>query len=519
VRDDGVAAPLGTPDQLLRILMDNIPDTIYFKDREGRFLCVNRAEARFLGLADPDEAIGRTDADFYPPEIAAVYAADERRIVETGVPLVAKLEMCPVTGGPTRWFSTTKVPFRNEAGEIAGTLGISRDVTAQRAADEALETSENSRTSTEAALQDQQQLLRSIIEGTEDAIFVKDLAGRYQLMNSADARGFGLPSEQIVGLTDADLFPPEVAEEIAGIDETVISEGRSLTYEQAFDGAEGRRETYLIGKYPRLDPSGRVVGVIGIARNISKRKQAEEEATRLRDELAHVNRVGTMGEMAAALAHELNQPLAAIANYASGCVRRLESGGLIESADLIDVARRIAEQAEQAGGILRRIGAFVRKGESRRAPYDINEIVRSVTDLASSQLRRDRVVTRLDLDDSDPLVIGDAVQLQQVVLNLVQNASESMSECDERRLEIRTAVEDDVVSVSVSDVGAGVDVESRPHLFEPFFTTKGQGMGMGLAICRSIIEAHGGRLQFRPNPDGGSTFWFTVPRSMPEVRA
>ena len=249
--------------------------------------------------------------------------------------------------------------------------------------------------------------------------------------------------------------------------------------------------------------------------DITARRRSEEQLRQHEADLAHVSRLSTMGEMASGLAHELNQPLAAIVNYTRGCVRRVQSGQSTGEA-LIGPLERAAAQAERAAKIIRRFRAFVRKGEQRRSLTDLNHVAREVVGLAEHEIRQNAVEVRLDLAESLPLVQADVIQIEQVLLNLVRNAIEAMNvgPIARRELVIRTRVannSDAAVEVAVRDCGCGLNEELAARAFDPFFTTKPNGMGMGLCISQSIIETHGGHLWAQPNEDVGSTFSFTLP--------
>ncbi len=240
---------------------------------------------------------------------------------------------------------------------------------------------------------------------------------------------------------------------------------------------------------------------------------AQEQTQRLQTELAHVARLNTMGEMAAGFAHEINQPLAAIASYARGCVRRFESGKA-DFAEMEEVLRRIAAQAERAGEINRRIRRFLQKEEFDRVSIDVNRAIEEAVGLLANVAEEHRVTVRLDLDSDIPEVLADSVQIQQVVLNLARNGIEAIpfNHSGTRRVTVRTRRSGaEQVRIDISDTGCGVSTEVRDRLFEPFFTTKQAGMGVGLLVCRRIVEAHGGALQLQPNGRRGTRAWFCLP--------
>ncbi|HYH23172.1 MAG TPA: PhnD/SsuA/transferrin family substrate-binding protein [Azospirillum sp.] len=254
-----------------------------------------------------------------------------------------------------------------------------------------------------------------------------------------------------------------------------------------------------------------------LLREAAERRRAEEEARLRQREMDHVGRLSILGEMASTLAHELNQPLGAIANYARGCTRRLESG-TVEAAQLAEATRAIAEQADRAAGIIARIRDFVRKRAPQVGPLDLNEAVRAAVSLCEPLARRDGIAVTLDLADGLPPVSADRVQIEQVVLNLVKNALDAME--DQPRgtagVTVRTAADGDGrVEVAVADRGHGLSPEARARLFDPFYTTKPAGMGLGLSICRTILESHGGRLWATDNDGGGLVMRFALPVAPP----
>lgn len=241
-----------------------------------------------------------------------------------------------------------------------------------------------------------------------------------------------------------------------------------------------------------------------------ERRKVVEETAALREQLAHIGRVGTMGEMAAGLAHELNQPLTAIHVEASAAI---ELAGL----DDFDGARasltRISEQSLRAGDIVRRMRQFSRREESSRERLEVGQLIHEVLALLDHDLRLAGVQTALSFRDRLPPVFADRVEVQQVLVNFIRNSLDAMARpaIAVRRLTIRTEVVKSNVKVSITDTGGGVDASILPKLFHPFQTTKPAGLGLGLTICQSLIEAHGGRVGAGPHPDGGSTFFFELP--------
>lgn len=247
------------------------------------------------------------------------------------------------------------------------------------------------------------------------------------------------------------------------------------------------------------------------AREVEERLRASERD--LRDRLTHLTRISTVGEMASSIAHEVNQPLTAVATYAQAC-RRLIDAGEVEIADVQDVLERIAREALRAGDIIHRLRNMVRRQESRWREADLNELVRDVAPLAEVDARQHDVRLSFDLAPDLPRVLADGVQIQQVVLNLVRNGIDAVEEARPQRREVRVRTGSDgpgTLRVSVEDEGGGVPAVVERQLFHPFFTTKKRGMGMGLSISRSIVTAHQGRIGFEGRPGGGCTFFFTLP--------
>jgi two-component system sensor histidine kinase DctS len=255
---------------------------------------------------------------------------------------------------------------------------------------------------------------------------------------------------------------------------------------------------------------------MGSVLDITERKRARELVRQREEKLAATARLVTMGEMTSTIAHELNQPLSAIASYTTGCLNLIEAGEL-RAGELRDALRKTAQQAQRAGRIIRRVHDFVRKSEPARGPVRMNAVVEEAVGFVEAEARKRRVTIYTRPAALDPEVQADRLLLQQVVLNLLRNAMDAMSETppEGRVIEVATAGAGGAITVSISDRGCGVAPAVRERLFEPFFTTKGEGMGMGLTICRSIMELHGGRVWAEPNPGGGTVFSFALPADPP----
>jgi C4-dicarboxylate-specific signal transduction histidine kinase len=257
------------------------------------------------------------------------------------------------------------------------------------------------------------------------------------------------------------------------------------------------------------------VKYIGWVRDVTERRLADAALGKARAELAHVSRVMSLGALTASIAHEVNQPLSGIITNASTCLRML-AGDPPNVEGARETARRTIRDGQRAADVITRLRALFSKQEVRPESVDLNEATREVIALSLSELQRGRVVLRSELADDLPLVTGDRVQLQQVILNLLLNAADAMHRVDDRprELVIRTERDEaDRVRLGVQDQGVGVDAQALEKLFEAFYTTKSGGMGIGLSVSRSIIESHGGRIWATPNEGAGATFAFCIPRA------
>lgn len=363
----------------------------------------------------------------------------------------------------------------------------------------------------EDTLRETQRLIQAIFDNSSAVIHVQDLEGHFVLINRKFEEVAGLPSQEILGKTSFDLFPLNAAAYDAS-DRQVIETGSASETEEVFTTDRGDR-IFLTTKSLLSDESGKPYALFGISAEITERKKAEADLREMQSELAHLNRLMTVGELAASIAHEINQPLAAIVWNANAALRWLALNPP-NLAKAHDSAELIIRDGDRAGQVIARIRALLKKTPPSKTLLDVNEFVNEVVALTQSEIVRHSIHLRVELANDLPQVPGDRIQLQQVMLNLIVNAVEAMlTVADRQRVLLVTAesFNDNDVRIAVMDNGPGIDPQRALHVFDAFSTSKPEGMGMGLAISRSIIDAHGGRLWTEANDEHGATFQFTLP--------
>ncbi|MDG4884498.1 PAS domain-containing sensor histidine kinase [Mesorhizobium sp. WSM4884] len=356
--------------------------------------------------------------------------------------------------------------------------------------------------------------LQSIIDIVPEATIVINEHGIIQHFSATAERMFGYTAAEAIGSNVTLLMPSPYREEhdgyvrryrdtgerhIIGTDRVVSArrkDGSTFPIELAVGEIWSASERFFTG----------------FIRDLTERQETEARLQELQSELAHVSRLTEMGGMASAIAHELNQPLAAIANYLKGSRRLLDGSADERLAMLRDALDSAADQALRAGQIIRRMRDFVSRRESERQVEHIAKLVEEASALALVGAKDQGVRVTFDFDPHADLILADKVQVQQVLVNLIRNAIEAMEESSERNLTVRTKPADDMmIVVQVDDTGSGISEEMAARLFQPFATTKPRGMGVGLSISRTIVEAHGGQIEAKPRPSGGTTFRFTLP--------
>ena len=357
--------------------------------------------------------------------------------------------------------------------------------------------------------------LQALLDAAVDGVILIDHLGHVHAFNRAAERLFGYEAQEVLGNNvsmlmaepDRSLHDRHLARYVATREPHIIGRGREI---------EARRKDGSV--FPVFLSVGAVDGAepprfVGFVQDVSFRRRAEEDTHRLQERLTHVSRLATVGEMSAGIAHELNQPLTAVANYAQACDRLL---GMTDP-DIEEVRgalKQITAQAVRAGDIIRRLRSLARNDDMKRVPTDINALIGELTELIALDTKTREVSYKLELASDLPETCVDRAQIQQVVLNLVRNAVEALAEsASKRELVIRTlALADGDVEIAVCDNGPGVLQSIVPRLFDPFCTTKPHGTGLGLAISRTIVKSHEGSLDYRPNAPAGACFVARLPK-------
>jgi PAS domain S-box-containing protein len=455
--------------------------------------------------------------------------------LETHAPTHAEFRVQSPTG--VRWVAAVGRAYRNAEGRTTRILGVLREVT--------------ERIRIEEALREQRETLQVILDSVPALIWFKDADNRILRANRLAAESMSVPPAVIEGASTYELYPQE-AESYHRDDREVIESGRpKLGIVEPLTLASGEKRWVRTDKVPYRNSAGDIVGVIVFSVDITERVNAEQALKRAHDDLerrvemrtrdlqravealrteiaerrraeermrqhqadlAHLLRLHTVEGMAAQLAHEMNQPLSAIINFSSGLTRHLAGGNATREA-LEKVSQDIRREAIRAAAVVQRLRDFVRKEPPRRELCDLVEIIRDAMGLIEADTKREGITYRLDVEEPSILVLVDRIQIEQVVLNLMHNAVHAIDQAGAGPHEIAIQVTPgpDGVAVRVRDTGVGLPAGEVKQLFEPFFTTRRKGLGMGLSISRSIVEAHGGELTAEANRDRGASFVLTLP--------
>jgi two-component system sensor kinase FixL len=367
-----------------------------------------------------------------------------------------------------------------------------------------------------APLPEREALLGAILETSPDGLITIDESGRINSFNPAAERMFGYRTDEVLGRNVACLMPQPYREAHDGYIERYLRTGEKRIIGIGREVLGQRKDGTIFPVELAVAEVGaqRHRLFAGFLRDVSARRRVEQRLQELQTELIHVARLSAMGEMASALAHELNQPLTAIINYAQATQRLIAGIDDQRRAALAGLLDKTAQQASRAGQIIHRLRQFVAKGETERTLEDINAVVEEASMLALIGAAGRGIAVRRVLTDGLPPVLMDKIQIHQVVTNLIRNSVDALGDVERREIVICTRLPTtDQVEISITDTGPGLASEVAARLFEPFVTTKPEGMGIGLSICRSIVDAHGGRLWASVPQDGGTAFHVSLPAS------
>lgn len=488
--------PLAEKPSRYAALLAAAVDAVIVIDPNGLILEFNDAAQRLFGYAR-DAALGRNVKLLMPEPYAANHDGYLHRYNQTGEAKIIGIgrEVTARRQDGSVFPADLSVGEARE-GEERFFVGIVRDISRQKADQEEIRQS--------------QETLAEILNHAPMGIASCAPDGGFLMVNQTLATLLQRPVDQLVGASLYDQIEPNDRSRVRRLVEALFAQAVSeIKVEVRLSGSVAELHVRLFGGLV-FDRNGRPEHMIVQWEDRSAHVLAQREAREQRERLTHVTRLSTLGEMASGIAHEINQPLTAIATYAQAAIRLRQRDRMNE---LDNALTKISQQAERAAAVIKRLRSFVRQQESEQHVLDVLELVSDTLQFLEMDVGRRHIPVVLDVQPPLPKVLADPIQIQQVLLNLLLNAmdaTDSAGRADPIQLQVSQEAAD-LVRVSVFDAGCGVPEDQRAQLFTPFFTTKAAGMGMGLPICRSIVTAHGGQLTFTPRAEGGSVFSFTLP--------
>ncbi len=486
----------------LQMLMDNIPDTIYFKDRDSKFLRVNKSQAQTIGLNDALEAVGKSDFDFFDMDHARQAFLDEQELMRNGKPLINKLEYIKTAEGH-KYVTSSKIPLKNETGDCIGMVGLSRDVTTEHLIKQ--------------ELRHEQELLTSLMDNIPDRIFFKDVHSRFTRVNKAHFSSNDIKSSQdIIGKTDFDIYPKEIAEELYARERTIFKTGmpqiKAIEKKMKSDGSTVWSS---VTKVPIRNDRGDIIGLVGISRDVTKEELATQELNRAKEKAEYANRAKSL--FLANMSHEIRTPMNGVIGMAD----------ILKRTDLVPFQRDYLDVIIKSGqtllSIINDILDFSKiesgKLDLEFAPVNIRTVVEEVADVQIIQANEKSLdfLTYVDPDIPE-YILGDYVRLKQVITNLSNNAVKFTAKgevCVSAEL-VRTIGKEHEVLFMVKDSGIGIPKVHQDKLFQSFTqvdsstTRKFGGTGLGLAICQKLVAAMGGKIELKSEDGKGAEFSFRL---------
>lgn len=480
-----------------RLIVDTIPGLVALLTATGEVEFVNRQVFEYFGQTLEELRQWGSNGTIHPDDLPHVIDVFGRSIA-SGSPydIVQRFRRAD---GAYRWFTNKGFPVRDANGQIVRWCVLLTDIDERQRAEDALRESERES--------------RLIVDSIPGFVAVFSRTGEVEFANRQTLEYFGKSLEEMKRWGSGAMTHPEDLPRVAEQFNHAIASGTPFDFEVRARRVDGVYHWFRSQGLPLYDTNGQIVRWYNLLIEIDERKRAEEALDKARSDLAHVARITTLSTLTASIAHEVNQPLSGMITNAGTCLRLLAA----EPPDLEgarETARRMIRDGNRASEVITRLRALYNKKEFTLEPLDLNDVAREVIALSLSDLHRDRVVLQTELAADLPSIIGDRIQLQQVVLNLLRNAADAMGGLDDRARHVLISTEregDDHVRLSVRDSGQGIDGKDMDKLFDAFYTTKPGGMGIGLSVSRSIVERHHGRLRAEPNHGPGATFSFSLP--------
>ncbi len=533
---------------LMNTFMANVPDAVFFKDKESRYVRCSQAQVERLGFEDPAEVVGKSDFDFFEEEHALATFADDQEVIRTGAPILAKSEKEPMVDGQVFWVLTSRIPWRNPEGRIIGTFGVSKDITALKQVEE--------------EMAQQGDLLQAMLDNMPDRIYFKNTQSRFVKVSQTMVKRLAVETpEQVIGKTDFDFHPPEQARQFMLDEELIMASGEPLINKvEKQTNAQGDTIWASVTKVPVYDRLGEATGIIGISRDITALKEAEEKLERTNEELIDASRLAGMAEVATGVLRNVGNVLNSVnvsSNLVSDMVRRSKVSNLKRICEMLrknaaNLGRFLTEdeKGKQIPSFMEKLAdhfteeqsALQKELKNMRTnvdhirdiiatqqgyakvggtvePVEPGEMVENAIRMEGSSLARHDVETCREIAET-PKVFVEKHKLLQVIVNMIRNAKQAMLKVEKKKMTIKVEEgADDLVFISVTDNGVGIAPENLTKIFSHGFTTKKDGHGFGLHSSALAMKEMGGSISVHSDGLGkGTSFVLTVPTKLLEKK-